>query len=589
MTSLNTPPYSWKCKLQNLSSLWVIREFVIILKLALPIILAFILTNLAPFVTIIFAGHISIEEKYLDGSSIAISFANVTGSALSVGLSSGLETLCSQSYGAKQYKRSGLYFQRSLLVHFLICFPLAVVWMNTETIMLLLAQDTQVAKVAGDFMTIYAVSLPAIQVSFLALKLFQSHNIVFPQIIVILVSLLSNAAIQYLLVVYFQFGIPGSAAALTISQYVLALGYILYFRFSHLYHETWNGWGIQSLKGWSQYLKYGIPGMLMLCFEWWSFESGYFSVGAFSPYPKIELGIYSVVLTFATILYSIAEGFTIASTVRVGNLLGSNQPRNAKHTSFLLYAIIFTTGSTQCVLLFLVRGSLARIFTDDICIIAGSAWPIAVVAIFQIIDGYQSVAGGVIKGCGKQKYGAIINVITFQVISLPLAFYLAFGLKWYTSGFWVGLAIGIFLHAIGYSFVLLCVNWQETAYTAMKNAGLTIDTNVNESDNKESFRAKKLMYSRVPNSQSSDSNESATETEELDKNTLEQSEEFNASKEDETIGKKEATFLIAFRSLTLLLCVLFLTAGIILRQFDFSFNFYKANSAANSSFCPYIA
>ena len=62
-------------------------RFTVINKLAILNILAFILTNLASFVTVIFAVLISKEDKFLDGTSLALS-------------PSGLETLCSQSYAA---------------------------------------------------------------------------------------------------------------------------------------------------------------------------------------------------------------------------------------------------------------------------------------------------------------------------------------------------------------------------------------------------------------------------------------------------------------------------------------------------------
>ena len=586
MNSLLSPIRS---RFNEFLSQWVVRELIILNKLALPNILAFILINFAPFVTVIFASHISKEEKFLDGSSLALSFANITGNALTIGLSSGLETLCSQSYGARQYRRSGLYFQRSLLIHFLLCFPLAGLWINTENLLLLLHQDKQVANIAGQFMSIYFLSLPAIQITFLALKLLQSHNYVLPQIIIILVGLLANIFGQYFLVSYMGFGILGSSGAMTICQYVTAIGYMVYIRFSHLYNQTWGSWRMEALFDWWHYLKYGIPGMLMLCFEWWSFESGYFTIGAFAPYPKVELGIYSVVLNIADIIFSIALGFTISATVRVGNLLGNNEPQNARHTSYLLFVIIFITGTIQCVVIYFPRNLLARIFTEDKCILAGTSWPIIVVALFQIVDGFQAVAGGVLKGCGKQALGAVINIVTFQFLSLPLAFYLAFGLKWYTAGFWVGLAIGILIHGIGYAIALFCVDWNKTAETALKNAGVVIDTKTlkRENQSEDSVRLENGDFEEdtivVPNnvSQQSDSSQDECEVTKSTQETL-----FISDNQNQTFTREELCFTIATRSLTLLLFVLFLVLGVILREFDFSISLYTSDNA-NYSYCTY--
>ena len=254
----------------------------------------------------------------------------------------------------------------------------------------------------------------------------KQHNLFLPQVLIALVGVLFNVVAQYLLVVYLQFGIAGSAVGLTMAQYIMAAGYILYIRFSHLYKQTWGGWSVESLYGWYHYLKYGVPGMIMLCYEWGSFESGYFALGGFAPYPKVELGIYSVLINFAGIAFSLPLGFMIAATVRVGNLLGQNEPRRARQSCYLSLLLICVVNSILCFCMYLARNHLALLFTSDECILAGSEWAVMIVAVFQVADGYQGVAGGAIKGCGKQKFGAVTNLITYQFISLPLAFVLAF-------------------------------------------------------------------------------------------------------------------------------------------------------------------
>ena len=481
-----------------------------------------------------------------------MSFAVVTGIIISIGLSSGLETLCSQSYGAKQYRQSGLYYQKSLLIHFLLCFPLAGVWINTENILLLLHQNHEVAQVAGEYMTIYSLALPAIQVSFLSLKLFQAHNFVLPQILINLSGLLANIIGQFILVVYLGLGVKGSATVLTLSHYVIATGFILYIRFSHLYKQTWCQWRIEALYDWYQYLKYGIPGMLMLCFESWSFESGYFSVGAFAPFPKVELGIYSVAVQVAAVVFSIPLGYMVSGTVRIGNLLGHNEPQNAKHSSHLLYVMIFVTGTIQFVVIYSTRSWLVNLFTTDTCIISGAIWTLSVIAIFQIYDGFQAVAGGILKGCGKQSLGALINVFSFQCITLPLAFYFAFGMKWYASGFWLGLAVGIFVHGFGYGVALWFIDWEKTAKTARENAGITpeaIEADYSsDSDGKDTFTPSVVSIGSR-----------------------------------ECLGKK---IVVATRLLTLLLFVLLLVLGVILREFHFTISFYKPDNT-NYTHCNY--
>lgn len=40
-----------------------------------------------------------------------------------------------------------------------------------------------------------------------------------------------------------------------------------------------QGWTIESLQNWGQFTMLAVPGMLMLCTEWWGFEVGTFLMG----------------------------------------------------------------------------------------------------------------------------------------------------------------------------------------------------------------------------------------------------------------------------------------------------------------------
>ena len=41
-----------------------------------------------------------------------------------------------------------------------------------------------------------------------------------------------------------------------------------------------NSWSVACLFEWAEYLKLGIAGLLMLCLEWWTFETCQFLSGS---------------------------------------------------------------------------------------------------------------------------------------------------------------------------------------------------------------------------------------------------------------------------------------------------------------------
>ncbi|KAI6651532.1 hypothetical protein LOD99_5140 [Oopsacas minuta] len=465
----NLPSTKWYRKLL---SFWIIHECIIINKLAWPSVLSSFSTTMLSVICLIFTGHIG-RGVYLDGTALALSFANVTGTSIVVGLSSGMDTLCSQAYGGKNYRIVGVYFQRASILCLLVCFPIWAMWLNTESLLILLHQDVEVAAIAGKYLRILCVAKPAVIIYILSTKFLQTQNVVNPTIFLTAIGNVVNIGCHYLFVVHLGLGVEGSAMALSLSYWSLAILYLLYIRFSSLYHTSWPGWSCDALKGWLHYCKYGVPGLIMICFEWWAFEIGYLVVGATSAYPKVEIGIYSIMFKISDQLYSIPIGYTVAATVRVGNLLGANNPKLARRVAYLCLSIIFVIGLHFSAGVLLLRYHLPHLFTKDACIIAGASQTLVVIGIFENADGFQLMASGILKGCGRQGIASITNLLIYQFFATPLAICLSVGLKMATKGYFIGMGSAVFLQAILYNILLVCTNWRRVADIAQDNVGFS--------------------------------------------------------------------------------------------------------------------
>ena len=109
------------------------------------------------------------------------------------------------------------------------------------------------------------------------------------------------------------------------------------------------------------------------------------------------------------------------------------------------------------------------LFTRDKCIIAGASDTLLITAIYESIDGFQLLAGGVLNGCGRQGIVSLTNFFIYQCFAAPLAIYLCVVLKLYTKGYRIGMATGVFLQAIIYISLVLCTNWRQVADSAQRN------------------------------------------------------------------------------------------------------------------------
>ena len=113
-------------------------------KMAVPLSLGN-LPTLIGVAVLMMMGPLGVNS--LAGAGLGWMWCNVTAKSVILGTQFGLGALCSQAFGAKNYKRVGLLLQRQLLFHWLLCLPIGVMWWYTEPLLLRLGQLPSVAYV----------------------------------------------------------------------------------------------------------------------------------------------------------------------------------------------------------------------------------------------------------------------------------------------------------------------------------------------------------------------------------------------------------------------------------------------------------
>ncbi|CAI0414316.1 unnamed protein product [Linum tenue] len=124
-------PKSHTSPKSNLSQ--VIQEANRIAAISLPTILTGLLLYSRSMISMLFLGRLG--DLPLAGGSLAIGFANITGYSILSGLSSGMEPICGQAHGAKQYKLLGRTLHRATLLLLLTSLPISILWLNIKPIL----------------------------------------------------------------------------------------------------------------------------------------------------------------------------------------------------------------------------------------------------------------------------------------------------------------------------------------------------------------------------------------------------------------------------------------------------------------------
>ena len=91
---------------------------------------------------------------------------------------------------------------------------------------------------------------------------------------------------------------------------------------------------------------------------------------------------------------------------------------------------------------------LGRLYTPEPEVIAVAATLLPIAAAFQIVDGLQVVAAGVLRGAADTLLPAALALIGFWGLGLPAAWLLAFPLELGPRGLWWGLTLGLATTAV---------------------------------------------------------------------------------------------------------------------------------------------
>nr|XP_012603397.1 multidrug and toxin extrusion protein 1-like isoform X3 [Microcebus murinus] len=462
--SLSPPGGSPPCQLLD-ASLLASRTF-----------LAQLMLFLISFISSVFCGHLGKLE--LDAVTLAIAVINITGISVGFGLSSACDTLISQTFGSRNLKHVGVVLQRGALVLLLCCFPCWALFLNTQHILLLFRQDPDVSRLTQTYVTVFIPALPATFLYTLQVKYLLNQGIVLPQIVTGVAANLVNALANYVFLHQLHLGVTGSALANVISQFTLALLLFLYILGKKLHQATWGGWSLECLRDWASFLHLAIPSMLMLCIEWWAYEVGSFLSGILG---MVELGAQSIVYELATIVYMIPSGFSMAASVRVGNALGAGNIHQARTSTAVALLITELFAVTFCVLLLGCKDLVGYIFTTDQDIIDLVAQVVPIYAISHLFEALACTCGGILRGSGNQKVGAIVNAIGYYVVGLPVGIALMFATKLGVIGLWSGIIICVVSQAVCFLGFIVRLNWEKACQQAQVHANLKVNVAQNGS------------------------------------------------------------------------------------------------------------
>ena len=232
----------------------------------------------------------------------------------------------------------------------------------------------------------------------------------------------------------------------------------VYIFFLGIWKETQAPLTRETIYGMKGFSKLAVPGIIMMCAEWWGFEVNVFLAGLFG---VDALAAYTLVFTVYAFLYTVPLSMSISASVKVGNAIGAENVSKAKLVSRLIISLAVAAQIILSSIIFSTRNWWPYLFTSDENVISLVGDITAIFCIFAVIDTAQTTLAGILRGCGKQLIGAVAYLISFYAVGLSVGIYLALIRDMGILGEWIGLtcAISSCFLLVG-SYYLCLFNWE---------------------------------------------------------------------------------------------------------------------------------
>lgn len=421
------------------------RELGKIVRIALPVSLtqASLLALWAVDTVMLF--DISVEAQ--DEAALGRTFLMGT-SMVAFAVMLGLDPIMSQAWGARDRKRLGAALQQGLLLSGLLALPLAALALSTEEFLVACGQNPLLSHGAERYVLVQVPALPFVLVFGLGRQFLNCRSIVWPPLVVGLFANLVNVGANWVFV-YGNLGAPqlgatGAGIATALVEVFMAVALFAWIRVFRLQRGAWAGWNREAwrLRGLLPVLALGIPVAIHIGLEMWAFQITTLWAGLLGD-KLVPLAAHNIVLQLASFSFMLPLGISIGAAARIGNLIGARDTQGAQRAAWIALGLGAVVMGICAVLFILLRHQLPSWYTDNTAVIALCVGILPIAAAFQIFDGVQVVGAGVLRGMGRTRPAAWINLIAYYMLALPLGWWWCFEQGHGLAGLWWGLGAAL--------------------------------------------------------------------------------------------------------------------------------------------------
>ncbi len=373
---------------------------------------------------------------------------------LALGFSLAIPPLVSEAHSQNDHKTINRVFRHGFVVNMLIGLALVIAMLLAMPLLYHLNQPEKILPDTESYLRITIISI----IPFMAFQTMRevSEGLSFT-IGVTKATIIANVINIVLNYIFIKgvgmdsLGVDGSAYASFIARIFMVIFLFVVMRKHPTTKRYMDDFSLKTKlfqkKMFQTLIKLGLPTALQMFFEVTAFAGAAFICGLIS---ANDIASHQIALSMASFTFNLSIGFSVASTVMIGRRAGERDFVGLQKVGINNMKIVFIF-MAFCGLFFIVgRNILPTFFTkkEDIEVIMLASKLLIIAALFQLSDGVQVVALGILRGIQDVKIPSLITFVAYWIITIPLGYFLCVTLNMGAWGMWIALGLGLTISAV---------------------------------------------------------------------------------------------------------------------------------------------
>ena len=423
-----------------------LREFIQLLRVAWPLILAHVAQNSLSFIDTMMVGRLG--EQSLAGIAIGgtVFFFIVfilSGMILAVG------PMASQAIGANKPAEAASAAQQGLWLAVFMAPLTALIFTGIHPWLIWSGQTPETAELAAAYLHAISWGLPAMFGLFALRGFLEGHSDTTPIMLICFLGVGLNVITNRILIFGWAWipamGLVGTGYASAIVYTVMFIAMATYLRLKYSKYPVISLRPFPNFKTIAEIAKIGAPIGMTIGFEIGLFSMMAFLIGKFGTEP---LAAHQIAIQSASISFMIPLGIGLAASIRVGNAIGRGSRSDAAEAGFAAMLVALSYAVCSGLIFWFLPETLLSLYFDIDDPENAATTKIAVsflrvAATFQLFDAIQVVASCSLRGLKDTRAAMLLSLLSYWVIGLTACLLLCYTFGFGPIGLWYGLIVAL--------------------------------------------------------------------------------------------------------------------------------------------------